>query len=64
MFSKKLGGEERLMFVEPAFLETSGHEQQLARRSPVGRRRDPPLVWQGEMLYRHRWDSSMAEEGG
>ena len=42
------------MLVEPIFLETSGDEQQGARRSPVGRRKEPPLVWQGEMLYRHR----------
>ena len=50
------------MFVEPTFSEISGDEQQDAR-SPVGRRREPPLVWQGEMLYRHRRDSSMVEEG-
>ena len=52
------------MFVEPTFSEISGDEQQGARRSPVGRRRKPPLVWQGEMLYRHRRNSSMVEEGG
>ena len=45
-------------------LEISGDEQQGARRSPVGSRREPPLVWQGEILYRHRRDSSMVEEGG
>ena len=51
------------MFGEPTFSEISGDEQQGARRSPVGRRREPPLVWQGEMLYRYLWDSSMLEEG-
>ena len=30
----------------------------------MGRRRDPPLVWQGEMLYRHGRDSSMVEREG
>ena len=50
------------MFDEPAVLEASGLEQQGARRSPVGRRREPPLVWQGEMLYRHLRDSSIEEE--
>ena len=64
MLSSKLGGGGRTIFVEPTFFETSGKEQQGARRSPVGRRREPPLVWQGEMLYRHRRDSSMVEEGG
>ena len=33
------------MFVEPTFFEVSGDEQQGARRSPVGRRGEPPLVW-------------------
>ena len=64
MLSSKLGGEGRAMFVEPTFFEISGDEQQGARRSPVGRRREPPLVWQGEMLYCHRRNSSMVEEGG
>ena len=50
------------MFVEPAFFEISGDEQQGARRSPVGRR-EPPLVWQGGMLYCHRQNSPMVEEG-
>ena len=30
----------------------------------MGRRREPLLVWQGDMLYSHRRDSSMVEEGG
>ena len=51
------------VFVEPIFLEASGYEQHGARRSPVGSRREPPLAWQGEMLYRHHRDSSMVEEG-
>ena len=44
MLSSKLGGEGRAIFVELTFLEISGDEQQGARRSPVGRRREPPLV--------------------
>ena len=53
------------MFVEPTFFEMSGDEQQGARRSPVGRRREPPLVWQGKILYCHRRNySMMVEEGG
>ena len=44
MLSSKLGGEGRAMFVEPTFSEMSGDEQQGARRSPVGRRREPPSV--------------------
>ena len=59
-----LGGEGMAMFVEPTVSEISGEDQQGARRSPVGRRREPPLVWQGEMLYCHRRNSSMVEEGG
>ena len=52
------------MFEEPTFLEISGDEQQGVRRSPVGRTREPPLVWRGEMLYCHRRNSSvMVEEG-
>ena len=47
MLSLKPGGEGRAIFVEPTFLEISGDEQQDARRDPVGRRREPPLVWQG-----------------
>ena len=52
------------MFVQPTFLEINGDEQQRGRGSPVGRRRDPPLVWQGEMLHRHRGDYSISEEEG
>ena len=52
------------MFVEPTVSEISGDEQQGARRSPVWRRGEPSLVWQGEMLYRHRQNYSMMEEGG
>ena len=52
------------MFEEPTFSEISGDEQRGTRRSPVGRRREPPLVWQGEMPYCHRRNSSMVEEGG
>ena len=52
------------MLVEPTVFYISGDEQQSARRSPVGRGREPPLVWQGEMLYCHRRNSSMVEEGG
>ena len=63
MLSKKLGGEGRAAFLEPAFTKTSEDEQQGARRSPVGRRREPPQVWQGEMLHRHCRDSSMVKEG-
>ena len=62
--SSKLGGKGRATFVDPTFLEISGNEQQGATRSPVGRRREPLLVWQGEMLLCHRRDSSVAEEGG
>ena len=50
--------------MEPTFSEISGDKQQGARRSPVGRRREPPPVWQGGMLYCHRRNSSMVEEGG
>ena len=64
MLPSKLGGEGRAMIVEPTVSEISGDEQQRARKSPVGRRREPPLVWQGEMLCRHRRNSSMVEEGG
>ena len=46
----------RAVFYEPAFLETSGDEEQDARRCPAGRRREPPLVWQGERAYRYRRD--------
>ena len=52
------------MFVEPSFLEIRGGEQHGARRSPVRRRREPLLVWQGDMLHCHRRNSSMVEEGG
>ena len=45
-------------------LETSVNKQQGARRSPMERRIEPPLVWQREMLYHHGRDSSMVEEGG
>ena len=53
------------MSLEPALLETSGDKKQGARRSPEGRRREPPLVWQGQVLHRHRRDYSVAavEEG-
>ena len=51
------------IFKEPAFLETSGDDHQDARRSSVGRRREPPFVWQGEMLFRHGRDSSVVAEG-
>ena len=64
MLSSKLGGEGRAMFVAPTFFEISGDEQQGVKRSPVGRRREPPLVWQGEMLHCHRRNSSMVEERG
>ena len=56
VLSSKHGGEGRAVFVEPILLEISGDEQQGARRSLAGRRRKPPLVYQGEMLYRHRRD--------
>ena len=52
------------MCVEPNFFEISGDEQQGARRSPGGRRREPPLVWEGEMLYCHHRNSLMVEERG
>ena len=58
---KTLVGKEGQCFLEPVFLETSRYEQHGARRSPVGSRREPPLVRQGEMLQRHRRDSPMAE---
>ena len=53
MLSKKLKKRKKAwwgwaVFVEPALLETGGDEQQRARRSPVGRRREPPLVWHGD----------------
>ena len=64
MLSSKLSSEGRAMFVKPTFSEISGDEQRGAKRSPMGRRGKPPLVWQGEMLYRHCRDSSMVEEGG
>ena len=64
MLSSKLGGEGRSMFVELTFFDISGDEQQGARRSPVGRKRELSLVWQGEMLYCHRRNSSMVEERG
>ena len=49
--------------MEPDFSEISGDEQQSARRSPEGRRREPPLAWQGDILYCHRRNSSLVEEG-
>ena len=65
MLSSKLGEEGKAMFLEPTFFaEIIGDEQKGARRSPVGRRREPPLVWQGEVLYCHRRNFSMVEEGG
>ena len=65
MLSSELGGEGwPIMFVEPTFFEISGDEQQGARRSLVRRRRKPPLVWQGEMLYCHCRNAPMVEEGG
>ena len=48
--------------MEPNYFEINRGEQQGARRSPVGKRREPPLVWQGEMLYCVLWNSSMVEE--
>ena len=64
MLSSKLGGEGRAMFVKPNVFEISGDEQQDARKVPVGRRREPSLICQGEMLHCHRRNSSMVEEGG
>ena len=65
MLSLELGGEERATFVELILFEVIGDKKQGTRRSPVGRRREPPLEWQGELLYRYRRDSSMmVEEGG
>lgn len=43
---------------QSAFLGTSGNKQQGARKSAVGGRREPLLIWQVEMPYRHRRNSS------
>ena len=45
----KLRGKGKAVFVGPAFFDIRGDEQQGAS-SPVGRRREPPLVWQGETV--------------